>query len=71
MLHKIITVYKLLNSIMTDHDFVFINDFWANLMYILKIIKSISIIDHLQTDKQIERLNNMLKQYLHTFINYK
>ena len=67
------TVYQkhgLPEKIISDCSTQFNNKFWETLTAKLGIKNKMSTAYHLQTDGQTERLNQMLEQYLHCFINY-
>ena len=57
--------------IVFDRDKLFVSKFWTTLMIKLEIKKKMSTAFHSQTDEQIERLNQTLKQYLRAYINEK
>ena len=48
----------------------FINDFWKRLCKRLDIEVALSIVWHLKIDDQIERFNDVMKQYLKIYVNY-
>jgi hypothetical protein len=66
-------IYKyhgLPEDIISDRGSQFTSKFWQSLFKILKIKIKLSFAYHSQTDGQIERLNQILEQYLHYTINY-
>ena len=70
IVHKVVRIHELLLKIVTDHESLFMTEFWSDLMYILKITWDLSTAYHSQTDDQTEQFNSMLKQYLQSYINY-
>ena len=68
---KLIITEEVLEFIVFNRDKLFVLKFWTILMIKLDIKKKMSTAFHSQTDKQIERLNQTLKQYLRAYINKK
>jgi hypothetical protein len=66
-------VYKyhgLPDDIISDRGTQFTSKFWQSLFKILQVKINLSSAYHPQTDGQIERVNQVLEQYLRCFINY-
>ena len=66
-------VYKyhgLPNDIISDQDTQFTSKFWQSLFKILQVEIKLSSAYYPQTDGQIERVNQVLEQYLRCSINY-
>ena len=57
--------------IIFDKDKLFVSKFWTTLMIKLNIKKKMFTAFYSQTDEQIKRLNQTLKQYLRAYINKK
>jgi len=64
-------LYELLESIISDRGPQFMAGLIKELNKILEIESKMSIPFHPQTDKQTERVNQELKQYLRMFIGYR
>ena len=71
LIKKLIITEKMSEFIVFDRDKLFVSKFWTILMIMLDIKKKMFIKFHSQTDKQIEQLNQTLKQYLRAYINEK
>ncbi|MBW0553687.1 hypothetical protein O181_093402 [Austropuccinia psidii MF-1] len=56
--------HRLPVSIVSDGGSLFVSSFWTNLCQQLKISRDISTSFHPETDGQIERVNQILEQYL-------
>ncbi len=70
-LRMIVTNHELSDEIISNRDKLFTLKFWKFLMNQLEIHHKLSTAYHLQTDKQMKRMNQTLKQYLRCYINYK
>ncbi len=68
---KIALRYKISNDIIIDKDNLFINAFWSEICYHVKMKWWLSIIFHLQTDDQTEQQNQTLKHYLRVYCSEK
>ena len=62
--------YKLPQELISNRDKLFISRFWGALMAQLNIKHELSTAYYPQTDRQTERVNQTLKQYLRYFYNY-
>ena len=57
-------------SIISNGGIQFVNDFWKFLCKKLNINMKLSTVWHFETDDQIERFNEIMKQYFKTYMNY-
>ncbi len=64
---KIALRYEISSNIIIDKDNLFINAFWSEICYHVKMKQRLSIIFHSQTDDQTEQQNQMLKHYLRVY----
>jgi len=64
-------LHRLLESIMSDRGPQFATEMTKELNRILGIEMRLSILYHLQTDRQTERINQELEQYLRFFIDHR
>ena len=64
-------LHELLESIVSDREPQFVAELTRELNRMLRIEMKLSTTFHPQTDGQIERMNQELKQYLRFFINHK
>jgi len=64
-------LYRLPESIISDRELQFVAELIKELNRMLEIESKISTVFHLQIDKQTERVNQELKQYLRMFIDYR
>ena len=71
LIKKLIITKEMSESIVFDRDKLFVSKFWTTLMTKLEIKRKMSTAFNSQTDEQIERLNQILKQYLRAYINEK
>ena len=62
--------YRISEKIISDRDKLFMLKFWKLLMNQLEVHYKLLTTYHLQTDRQTERLNQTIKQYLCCYINY-
>jgi Integrase zinc binding domain len=69
-IREVIRLHRVPTNIATDRGSVFVNEFWLDLLYLLKISRDLSTAHHPQSDGQTERLNRVLEQYLRRFINF-
>ena len=64
-------LYRLLESIISDRGVQFAAGMMKELNELLEIRTKLLIAYYLQTDRQIERVNQELKQYLRVFIDHR
>ena len=64
-------LYSLPESIITDKGAQFVVEMMEELNNILEIDTKLSMVYHPQTDRQIEKINQNLEQYLRMFINHR
>jgi hypothetical protein len=70
-LRTIVANHRMLETIISDQDKLFISKFWKSLMDQLGTKHKLSTVYHLQTDGQTERINQVLEQYLRCYMNYR
>ncbi len=68
---KIVLKYEVLNDIVINKDSLFINAFWSEICYHVKMKRRLSITFHSQTDDQTEWQNKTLKHYLQVYCSEK
>ena len=68
---NVIADHGLPTQIITDWDKLVVSKFWQSLMDLMGVQHKLSTAYHPQTDGQMERLNQMLEQYLQNYINYQ
>ena len=71
ILKEIITNHKKLQSIISDRDKLFTSKFWNTWTQQLGTKNKLSTAYHPRMDRQTERTNQTLKQYLRHYINFK
>jgi len=59
------------SDIVSDRGKHFVSRFWKSLMSLLDVKSNLSTAYHPETDGQTERVNQILEQYLRTYINYQ
>ena len=64
-------LHRLPESIMSDRGLQFAVEMTKELNKILGIKTKLSMLYHLQTDGQMERMNQELEQYLRFFVNHR
>jgi len=64
-------LYRLSESIISDRELQFVAELIKELNRMLEIESKMSTVFHLQIDRQTERVNQELKQYLRMFIDYR
>jgi len=64
-------LYRLPESIISDRELQFVVELIKELNRMLEIESKMSTVFHLQIDRQTERVNQELKQYLRMFIDYR
>ena len=57
------------SAVVSDHGSVFVSNFLGELYKPLGIKRKMSTAFHPQTDRQMERLNREINQYLRTYVN--
>ncbi len=70
-LRMIVANHELSDEIISNKDKLFTLKFWKFLMNQLEIHHKLSTAYHLQTNEQMKRMNQTLKQYLRCYINYR
>ncbi len=70
VVRKVINNYRLLDEFIIDKSTIFASRFFIVFTAKLGINSKLSIAFYLQTDGQIERLNQTMEQYLRYYINY-
>ncbi len=70
-LRTIVANHELSDEIISNKDKLFTLKFWKSLMNQLEIHHKLSTAYHSQTNEQIKRMNQTLKQYLRCYINYR
>jgi len=68
---EIVRLYGLPHDIITDRGTLFSSDLWKETTGKLGIERRLSTAFHPQTDRQTERTNAILEQYLRVYINYQ
>ena len=68
---EIIRFHDFFSSIVIDKNFIFTFKYNDALCYVLKIKRKLSIVFHFQIDEQIERMNNVMKQFFRVFVNFE
>ena len=58
------------NDIISDRGTQFTSKFWQSLFKILQVEIKLSLAYHLQTNRQTEKINEVLEQYSRCTINY-
>lgn len=71
ILHVVVQLHNLHNSIVGDGGSVFTSEFRSSLHYFLEIKQKLSITFYPQTDSQTMRQNSTMKVYFRVFLNYK
>jgi hypothetical protein len=70
--HKyIVANHEFLQRIINNRDKLFTSRFWKFLIDLSGIHHKLSIAYHPQTDRQTERLNQTIEQYLRCYVNYQ
>jgi len=60
-------LHGLPKRVVSDRDTVFMSSFWSEVMRLLEVELDESLVCHPPTDGQTERVNQILKHYLHTY----
>jgi len=69
-LREVWKLHGLPTEIISDMDAKFSGEFWESLCKMLGVKRRMSTAYHPQTDGQTERTNQVLEDYLRTFVNY-
>ncbi|MBW0563249.1 hypothetical protein O181_102964 [Austropuccinia psidii MF-1] len=69
-INNIFSKHGLPSSIVSDRGPLFGFSFWTNLCQQLKISRDLSTAYHPETDRQTERVNQILEQYLWMYVSY-
>ena len=69
-LRTVVSQHRLPDEIISDRDKLFTSKFWTSLMAQLGANHKLLTAFHLQTDGQTERLNQILEQYLRSYVNH-
>ncbi|KAG5730221.1 hypothetical protein E4T56_gene11659 [Termitomyces sp. T112] len=69
-LEHVFSKHRLPDDIISDCRPLFVSHFWQSLCRALEIKTNLSTAYHPETDRQTERVNQMLEQYLRLYINY-
>jgi hypothetical protein len=70
-LRRIVANYKFLKKIILDRDKLFTSKFWQALTAKIGTRAKLSIIFYPQIDRQTERINQNMEQYLRYYVNYE
>jgi transposase InsO family protein len=71
LLDNIYRIHGLLNDIVLDKETQFTSNFWRGLFQLFGIKINLSTVYHPQNNGQIERVNQILEQYLRCTVNYQ
>ena len=67
---KVVRLHDLFLFIIIDRKSLFILSFWSTFCYTMKIKRKFFIAFYSQINKQIERQNNIMKQYFRNYVNF-
>lgn len=67
----VIAQHGLPTKLISDRDKLFTSNFWKCLMETMKVKQGLSTAFHPQSDGQTEILNQILEQYLRSYVNYQ
>ena len=70
VLDRVIRYHGILESIMSDRNKIFRNNFWKMLIIKIGTKIKLSTIYYSQMDEQTKKINQTLKIYLRHYINY-
>ncbi len=70
-LRMIVVNHDLSDEIISNRNKLFTSKFWKSLVNQLEIHHKLSTAYHSQTNEQTKRMNQILKQYLRCYINYR
>ncbi len=68
---EVTRLHRVLSAMIYDRGSLFTSRLWANIMCSFHIEPRLSTAFHPQTDRQIERQNSVLEQYLRSYVNYQ
>jgi len=68
---KIWRLHRLPETISSDRDTRFTSNLWMSLMQLLQVKLNVSTTFHPETDRQTERVNQTLEQYLRSYSSYQ
>jgi len=71
LLRHVIRPHGLSSDIISDRGSLFTSDFWKRLSKALRISRNLTTVFYPQTDRQTERANATLEQYLWAYCNYQ
>ena len=69
VLDQLIRYHNILKGLTSDRDKLFTSNYWKTLILMLGTRLLMSIVYHLVTNDQIERINQSLEQYLRHYVN--
>jgi len=64
-------LHGLPESIVSDEDTQFMSKFWTSLMQLLQVKVNLCTAFHPESDRQTERVNQTLEQYLRSYCSYQ
>ena len=68
---KIVCIFGMPSSIVSDHGSLFTSQFWSSLCFYMKARRRLSTAFHPQTDGQTEHQNQTLEHYLRCYVNHR
>ena len=68
---KVVRLHDFSLFIIINKESLFILNFWSTFCYTMKIKRKFFIAFYPQTNEQIERQNNIIKQYFKTYVNFQ
>lgn len=71
LIEKVFSNYDIPNDIVSDRDKLFLLYFWQSAIKLFSVKIRLSTLFTPQIDRQTERINQTIKQYLQIFVNYK
>jgi hypothetical protein len=70
-LMHVVWAHRLPSSIISDRGSLFTSQFWKRVMEAMGTSRNLSTAFHLESDRQMERINAILEQYLWAYCNYQ
>jgi hypothetical protein len=67
----VVWAHRLPSSIISDRGSLFTSQFWKKVMEAMGTSRNLSIVFYPESDRQTERINAILKQYLWAYCNYQ